>query len=629
MIDNGATKGSIMRTAPTLWSRFATWLVHTTLVVWIIDGLACAPKTGGDTTVLAGEKPKDAGSGNVSDVKADTKVADAMAAALPDASSTNVTDGSAPVADAAPKPTLTSISFTPAGETLVAPMGKVTLKVIGSYSDGSTLDVTGGAQFTTSDPNTATLNGNVVNALRPGKVTIIASFSGLVAFTNITVGEATVVSISLSPSPLTVYAGSNNSYPITAQATMSDSSRKDVTSQVTWTSSDPTVAPVSPSGYVQGLNFGSAQITATLGQIQATTTVNVYGQTLKHITVQANPPVARPGDFVSVEVLALFEKDYTVTITQSTTLESSNTGVLKLSSNGNGIAMAAGKTTITAKLGDQVVGSIEVTVTNATLVGIVISPDKLSVDFPNHGQFSAFVVYSDQTRYEVTNRVSWYAGDNKVGNFDTNDGSFVPYGLGTATISATYNQNMATAQVTVTIGSPTSLAIDSIEVANFGSFNDSATLMYPNSVGLDVTTQVTWVSDDPMIATLLATAPSAGTFLAGHAGTTKMRATLGNLTSNDGTIKVLDLTLLAIDLSQSHLYLSPGNTQGVTANGTFQDGSSANLSYSVTWKTGNTATATVSNDTATKGEVTAVATGNTSLTATLGSVSATTIITVQ
>jgi hypothetical protein len=616
-----------MRTATILTSRITALLVHAMLIAWIVCSMACGAKNGGDSTLLPGNKPFDAGSSTTSDAKA-TGGAGTM---HPDAAPPVVVDASAPVPEAAPpKPTLTAISITPL-ETSVAPMGKVTLKVTGIYSDTTTNDVTVAAQFTSSDPKIASVIGGVVSALGSGKVTIIATYSGFVAFSNITVGEATVVSLSVSPSSLTVYSGSFSNYSVTAEATMSDGSRKDVTSQVTWTSSDPTVAPVSPSGTVQGLNPGTAKITATLGQIQASTLATVYGQMLKRISLQATPPVARPGDFVSIEVDAIFDKGSTSPITSSTTLESSNPSVLKLSINGNGIAMAVGKTTITAKLGDQIVGTVDVIVTTATLQGVEISPAKLTLDFPKHGKFTAYAVYTDQTRYDITTRANWYTDDGSIGSFDQNDGSFGPTSFGTTTVSAGYDIFTGTAQVTVTIGSPTSLTLgsDTLTSPNFGTFSDNANLNYADGTSLDVTGTATWISDDPSIVAPLALPDSPGMFLAGHGGNTKMRAKVGNMISEDCTVKVYDIALLAIDLGTTHIYTFPGSTENVGAQGTFQDDSIADVSYAVTWKTGNTAIATVSSDPPTIGQVTGVAKGTTSLTATLGSVTATTIITVN
>jgi Bacterial Ig-like domain (group 2) len=144
-----------------------------------------------------------------------------------------------------------------------------------------------------------------------------------------------------------------------------------------------------------------------------------------------------------------------------------------------------------------------------------------------------------------------------------------------------------------------------------------------------VTTSVEWHSDDTSIASPVTAPDYLGTFVAGHVGSTKVRAKLGSMTSTDVTVTVLDLALLAIDLSDAHLNLFPGSNEYMGASGTFQDGSQVDISRSVVWKTGNPAVATVSNDPNTVGVVTAVAKGTTSLTATLGSVSTTTTVTVN
>ena len=530
---------------------------------------------------------------------------------------------------AAPKPTLVSISVSPS-ETVVSPAGKVTLKVTGTYSDASSQDVTSVAQFVSSDQKIATVLGNVVTALTTGRVTIIATMNGLFAISNITIGQTTVVSISLSPSPLSVYSGSFFPSGLKASALMSDGSQKDVTSEVTWTSADPTTAPVSANGYVQGLNPGTTKITATLGMVQASVTVQVYGQALKHITVRATPPISSPGDFVTIEVLADFDNGQSVPVTATTTLESSNSGVLKVSSNGTGIALSPGKTVITAKLGGQTVGSVEVVVTNATITRIEISPAKLNIDYPNKGAMTATGVYSDQGRYDITRLADWTVDNSNIANFEQPSGTLIPYNLGTTKVYAYYANLMAVADVTVTAGSPVSLDIsEPIVIPNYGTYSVAAYLSYADGNNLDVTNTVVWTSDDPSIFTYVPLTDSFGNFVAGHAGSTKIRAKYGNMTSKDLAITVISDALLAIDLSDSHLQLSVGSTYDfISANGTFQDGMSADITRSVVWKTGNPAIATVSNEPNTVGRITGVSMGTTSLTATLGTISATTTVTV-
>jgi uncharacterized protein YjdB len=66
-----------------------------------------------------------------------------------------------------------------------------------------------------------------------------------------------------------------------ASGTYSDGrSGVDISSQVTWTSSDPTVATVSAAGSAAGVAIGSTKITATLGAITSQSR-NVNGDNSK------------------------------------------------------------------------------------------------------------------------------------------------------------------------------------------------------------------------------------------------------------------------------------------------------------------------------------------------------------
>ena len=78
---------------------------------------------------------------------------------------------------------------------------------------------------------------------------------------------APLASISIAPtSPSNLPVGSAQAF--LASGTYSDGrSGVDISSQVTWTSSDPTVATVSAAGSVNGVATGSIKITATLGAI--------------------------------------------------------------------------------------------------------------------------------------------------------------------------------------------------------------------------------------------------------------------------------------------------------------------------------------------------------------------------
>ncbi len=86
---------------------------------------------------------------------------------------------------------------------------------------------------------------------------------------------ATLLSIAVTPGNPTVTNG--KSLQLTATGSYPDGSNQDLTTQVTWQTSDPTKVTVSATGQITGQNnYGSATVTATYGGISGSTLVNVF-----------------------------------------------------------------------------------------------------------------------------------------------------------------------------------------------------------------------------------------------------------------------------------------------------------------------------------------------------------------
>ena len=113
---------------------------------------------------------------------------------------------------------------------------------------------------------------------------------GLTAEADLTVTPAQLSALTLTPAAITLARGTQGQ--LTAQATFTDGSTADVTTQVTWSSSDLTVVTVSNSigGQLTALATGTALVRAQLAAIIATSTVTVSPATLTSLEVTPTTP---------------------------------------------------------------------------------------------------------------------------------------------------------------------------------------------------------------------------------------------------------------------------------------------------------------------------------------------------
>jgi hypothetical protein len=159
-----------------------------------------------------------------------------------------------------------SLVLTPSAATLA--MGSSQgLTVKGSFSDGSSLDVTSGATFASSNTSVATVSATgFVTAVRPGTATITATYNALgktaTGTATITVPKPAVVAIAATPTLLTLAPG-GATQALSVTATYADATSGVITSNLTFISSNTAAATVSPAGVITTAATGSATITVT------------------------------------------------------------------------------------------------------------------------------------------------------------------------------------------------------------------------------------------------------------------------------------------------------------------------------------------------------------------------------
>jgi uncharacterized protein YjdB len=148
----------------------------------------------------------------------------------------------------------------------------------------------------------------------------------------------------------------------TATGNYSDGTSHNITTQVTWSSSNTAVAIVNSNALTTAVAAGTATITATSGTISGSTTLTVTSATLSSISVTPANPSIPSGITQQFTATGNYSDGTSHNITTQVTWSSSNTAVAPVNSSGLATAFSAGTATITAASG-SISGSTTLTVT--------------------------------------------------------------------------------------------------------------------------------------------------------------------------------------------------------------------------------------------------------------------------
>ena len=516
---------------------------------------------------------------------------------------------------------LTSISVVPAASSIPVHTTQQ-FSATGSYADGSSSDLTALVTWKSSSTAVATVDINgIVTAVAPGTSTISASIGGVTGSTTLTVNAPTISSISITPVDLTLAIGINQQF--TATATYSDGSTQDLASGVTWSSSSSSVVSINGSGVATTAGAGQTTITATVGSLSDTTTLTVVPAHLISIDVEPKAVAIALGTEQQFSAVGTFDDGSTQLLT-SVTWTSSLPGTATINLSGLATAVGTGSSTISAISG-SVTGTASLSVSSAALVSIAVTPANSSMAVGTTKQFTATGTFSDSSTQDLTLSVLWGSSSPATATIN-NLGSVGSLATGTTTISATLGAISGSTTLTVSTAHLVSISINpsnpriqkgtSLKLTAVGTFSDGSTSS--NLSGLS------WKSSKPNIAQVrgsgLAHGKKAGTVTisassAGIKGTTTLTVGTGTLTS---------VAITPLDSS-----VTLGNTQQFTATGSFNDGTTQDITLTTHWSSSSASVATIANAPSVGGLATTHGVGTTSIGANAKGVTASTTMTVQ
>jgi hypothetical protein len=317
-------------------------------------------------------------------------------------------------------PTLVSIAV--AAPTLSIAKGSTDqFTATGTYSDGSMQNLTNSVTWTSQNAGVATITtGGLATGAGAGTSKIQAASGSITGSANLTVTSATLVSIAVTASTLSIAKGSTDQF--TATGTYSDNSMQNITNSVTWSSQNTGVATITSGGLATGAGTGTSKIQASLGSVSGSATLTVTAAVLVSIAITPVNPTIGDGLTEQFTATGTYSDNSMQNLTNSVSWSSSNTGIATISNTAgsNGLATAAasgsGSTTIQATLG-SVQQSTTLTVTNASAILqiIVVSPQNPSISDNSATQaFTATGHYSNGSTQNLTSTAIWTSSNSGV-----------------------------------------------------------------------------------------------------------------------------------------------------------------------------------------------------------------------
>ncbi|MGA2389715.1 MAG: Ig-like domain-containing protein [Candidatus Sulfotelmatobacter sp.] len=535
--------------------------------------------------------------------------------------------------------TLQSIAITP-GSATIAQATTQAFTATGSYSDGSTKDLTATAQWSCLLPNLATVSSSsptqgLATGISAGTVVISASLGNVSNSAQLTVTGATVSSLAITPASATI--GFENQQQYKAIATFSDTSTQDVTNLANWT-----IAPSGPfisaySGLAIGSSVGTSfDVNASFGGQSTSTltippTLNVDLSNLVSVAIlPANPTIANNTPS-TLSAIGTFSDGSTRDVTSIATWVSSddtvasNFGVLPNVFSA-ATTSAPATATITASFGtlSTQTASITLSVSDATLQSIAVSPSNASIAPGTKLTYSAVGTFSDGSTQDLTSIVRWSVLGGS-GAASVSKGVVKGTTAGSITVTAASLANLGSvsgsAAAAITSATLQSIAVNPATafITPGGNLTYSAIGTFSDGSTQDLSALTSW-SSSAVTATV-----SAGVATGQGVGAGAITAKLGQI-SGTASLLVVSPAQISLAVTPATASVAAGATTQLKATATYVDGATQDFTTLVNWSSSNAAMATVGYQT---GLISGLASGTSTITATLGSVTSTATITVQ
>src|SRR6202165_1183817 len=355
-------------------------------------------------------------------------------------------------------------------------------------------------------------------------------------------GGASLTAVTLTPTnpTLTLSLSPPATRPFVAIGTYSFGNPQDITNQLTWVSADTTVATMDNKGVATAIGSGRVIVTGSIQDpvslklFQVSTVLTVVPQ-LTGITISPGSAQLAKGTAQQFTATGKYNDGTSPDITSLVAWNSTQSAIATVSSSpgtqGLALAVSPGSTSISASLGPVSSSPSSLTVSNANLVSISVTPAGSPVPLATSQQFVANGSFDDGTQQNISETTNWTSSSPTIARVSS-IGVVTGAGLGSTTITASSGAVNGTTSATVDASSVAALNIlPAGKIANLTNYQMRAVAVFKDGSSLDITHTpgITWSSSNSAVASIGA---STGLALAVAPGTASISANLGQSASS-------------------------------------------------------------------------------------------------
>lgn len=372
--------------------------------------------------------------------------------------------------------------------------GNVEVKAI--FTDGGQQTVTPEALLAVSPPDLASIDSTgLVTASRVGSGTIKATYNSQIREVPITVTDAQLKTIVITPTGTTIPKGLSRTF--SADGIYTDNTRKNLDDQVTWSTSQPVVAQIAQNGVCLGRNTGTTKVEATLGSISGSVDTEVTAAVISRLNLipDTNLPL---GLTQQLTAIAIFSDGSSIDVTDQGSYSSSDSSIVSvttLAPRGITKAHKLGDATITCSFsGEQ--ASVDIRSTDAVLEELTLNPTSLALPVGLTSDVTAQGRYSDGSLKNLTNNVMWRSTSPTFADVDSG-GRVVAISEGSASIEATLSGKSVSIPAVISAAAVRTVKVTptSLTLADGKQFQLKAEATYTDGNILNVTQTATWAPD--------------------------------------------------------------------------------------------------------------------------------------